>query len=208
MLLQARAPMRRDKLLLALATVATLVMHALLLIGVHASASRPWGNALHRGERVIYVDAVSSTVAAVADAPPVVEREVQVRPVVRQANEERLPRPLAAPASSVRGVPAGEDYMDAGRLSVRASPVGEVAIPEPEVNGRRGVLKATLILFIDSDGEVNGIDVEESALPPEFEASAKQAFAQARFHPGIFRGRFVKSKLRIEVVFDSGVPEQ
>ena len=40
-------------------------------------------------------------------------------------------------------------------------------------------------------------------MPPEFEEAAKQAFMPLTFRPGILNGIPVKSRIRIEVVFDN-----
>ncbi len=59
--------------------------------------------------------------------------------------------------------------------------------------------KAVLLLLINETGMVDKIEVEESALPAEFERLTLQTFAAARFTAGEIDGVPVKSRIRIEV---------
>lgn len=60
-----------------------------------------------------------------------------------------------------------------------------------------------LSLFIDEAGRVQHISSDEPQLPPAFEQAARDAFMAAEFSPGEVEGRAVRSRLRVEVVFDS-----
>ncbi|BEP38039.1 hypothetical protein GmRootV59_50100 [Variovorax sp. V59] len=63
-------------------------------------------------------------------------------------------------------------------------------------------LVGILSLFIDEQGRVQRVDAEEPTLPPAFEQVAREAFMAAKFSPGEVEGRAVKSRQRVEVVFD------
>jgi len=62
---------------------------------------------------------------------------------------------------------------------------------------------AVLSLFIDEEGQVLRISASEPMLPPAFEQAAREAFIAARFAPGQLNGIPVKSRVRVEVVFDN-----
>lgn len=193
------------RLPLALAGAATLLAHLAVFACMQASAAAPLGAGPTRTQQVTYVRTIEPVASIGAAALPV-EPVVEHRPIPPRRPREAITRPLetlvtAQPA----GAPAGAEYIDASRLSIRPRSIAPLAIPEPLVDGQQGVLTATLSLLIDADGNVNGIEVDESSLPPEFEELVRTVFEKARFYPGVFEGRSVHSRLRIEVGFDSGV---
>ena len=99
---------------------------------------------------------------------------------------------------------AAGDYVPRPLLSV--APLSKAPIilntpPEVEAGGTR--VQGVLALFIDEEGVVQGIEAQEPHLPSAFERAARDAFMAARFSPGELNGRAVKSRIRVEVVFDS-----
>ena len=102
-------------------------------------------------------------------------------PTASTGQDEYLPRPL------LTVVPVAQTPV------IIASPPGEPAL---------GKLTGILSLFIDEDGSVHHIAADEPLLPPAFDMAAREAFMGARFKPGELDGRVVKSRLRVEVVFD------
>lgn len=72
--------------------------------------------------------------------------------------------------------------------------------PEAEQARRSGVLR--LQLRIESDGRVSAVEVVSAEPPGVFDASAMQAFAAARFAPGVRAGRPVRAQILIEVRYD------
>ena len=95
-----------------------------------------------------------------------------------------------------------DNYMPRNQLSM--PPIAKTAIvlepPPGEIASAR--LVGILSLFIDEQGRVQRVDAEEPTLPPAFEQVAREAFMAAEFSPGEVDGRAVKSRQRIEVVFD------
>ncbi|WP_167481181.1 energy transducer TonB [Acidovorax cavernicola] len=91
------------------------------------------------------------------------------------------------------------------RSQLSRPPIALTAIvlepPPGELVGDR--LVGILSLFIDEQGHVERVDAEEPTLPPAFEQAAREAFIAAEFSPGEIDGRAVKSRLRVEVVFDN-----
>jgi protein TonB len=71
--------------------------------------------------------------------------------------------------------------------------------------GPRG--RVVLRLYVDETGRVDRIAVESGDPTGAFEASARDAFAAARFVPGVKGGVPVKALVRIEVLFGSPHPD-
>jgi TonB family protein len=66
--------------------------------------------------------------------------------------------------------------------------------------------RVTLRLYIGEQGGVEAIDALDAEPAGIFEAAAAQAFAAARFRPGMLRGAAVKSTLTLEVLFGAPLP--
>jgi outer membrane biosynthesis protein TonB len=64
-----------------------------------------------------------------------------------------------------------------------------------------------LRLYVDEEGSVETVAAESADRTGAFEAAAREAFAAARFLPGIKGGVPVKSVVRLEVLFGSPHPE-
>ena len=97
-----------------------------------------------------------------------------------------------------------DEYIPVARLAVRPRAMGRISVPYPPDVDRTGVSSAKLTLFIDEEGTVVKLKVDDSDLPPQFQETANNAFAQARFKPGRTDDHAVKSRMRIEVMFDGG----
>ncbi len=79
-------------------------------------------------------------------------------------------------------------------------------LPYPSFEGDEGHYTAQLSLFIDEAGFVQRLELPAGALPPALEAAIRQTFMGARFRPGERNGQPVRSRIEIEVNFDSGAP--
>lgn len=96
-----------------------------------------------------------------------------------------------------------DDYVPRPLLSI--PPVAQmpvlIAVPlgETELVRRTGILS----LFIDDEGLVQHITANAPFLPSAFEQAARDAFMAVRFTPGQIDGQAVKSRVRVEVVFDN-----
>lgn len=110
--------------------------------------------------------------------------------------------PPAALPPAVMVEVESDSYLPRKRLSM--PPIAKTAIvlepPPGEMVSAR--LVGILLLFIDEQGRVQRVDAEEPTLPPAFEQVAREAFMAAEFSPGEVDGRAVKSRQRVEVVFD------
>ena len=113
------------------------------------------------------------------------------------------PAALAAPAS---GVPRAPRYFRAHELDRRPQILSHVEPHFPALalvpTGR-----VVLRLYLDEQGSVETVAAESADRTGAFEAAAREAFAGARFLPGIKDGVPVKAMVRLEVLFGSPHPE-
>jgi len=118
---------------------------------------------------------------------------------VPSASEASTSPPIANPAD-----PTGfDDYIPRPLLSVGPAASTPVVIDTP--TGDFGVARhvGILSLFIDEEGVVRHVAGSDPLLPALLEQAAREAFMAARFTPGEVDGRPVKSRIRVEVVFDN-----
>jgi len=117
------------------------------------------------------------------------------------SNDGDAPASLDAPTPST---PDLDEYVPRPLLTVPPVAQGLVIIGEPAGdNAGTGRYTGILSLFIDEQGQVQHVVGEEPLLPPAFEQAAREAFMGARFAPGRVDERVVKSRVRVEVVFDN-----
>jgi protein TonB len=180
---QGIAPASLQRLGLALA--ASLIAHAALLQGV-AILPRAWQPA--GGFSPSHPGAGSLRVL-----------------LLPEADEPQSPAPskLAAPATTV---PRAPRYVPAHQLDRRPQILSHVEPHFPALalvpTGR-----VVLRLYIDETGSVDAVAAESADRTGAFEAAAREAFAAARFLPGIKDGVPVKALVRLEVLFGSPHPE-
>ncbi len=103
---------------------------------------------------------------------------------------------MAPPSPS----PSSLTYLSSGGLDPPPRPLGEIDPVVPAEAGSRGGV-VVLRLFINERGGVDKAEVLNSAPPGLFDASALEAFGNARFSPGYFAGVPVKSQVTFEVKF-------
>lgn len=136
-------------------------------------------------------------------------------PKVASAEAVSAPPPNAAPVPrptdnwlglAMPGVATDDDlYFPRSQLTVAPAAIDPVVIDYPRFDGDAGRYVAELSLFIDEAGRVLRVRVDNGSLPPALEDAARRAFTQARFRPGeAAEHGTVKSRIRIEVVFESG----
>lgn len=156
----------------------------------------------------------SSDAAAKAALPPPAALPPVVEPAPRAADPDTAvatAAPVLPPAQTWLGVAlpgvATEDdqFFPRTLLSVAPAPLAPVLIDYPAFQGDAGRYVSELSLFIDETGAVVKVRVEDGdALPPPLQAAARNAFLNARFRPGeVADLGAVKSRIRIEVTFDS-----
>jgi protein TonB len=113
------------------------------------------------------------------------------------------PAPQARPGKAIPPVPR---YFAAHELDQRPQIMSNV---EPDFPALALVPtgRVVLRLYINENGLVDTVAVESADRTGAFDAAARQAFAGARFLPGMKGGMPVKALMRIEVLFGSPHPE-
>jgi TonB family protein len=143
--------------------------------------------------------------AAIAPAFPSEPMEVTPPPT---AVAPVVPKVDALLGFAMPGMASDDDlYFPRSQLLVAPTALGPVVIDYPRFDGDAGRYAAELSLYIDETGRVARVRVDSGSLPPALEDAARRAFTQARFRPGeAAEHGAVKSRIRIEVSFDSGQP--
>jgi hypothetical protein len=77
-----------------------------------------------------------------------------------------------------------------------------ITIDYPPIDDDNGRYVSELTLFLDESGNVVRARVDGPRLPFALEEAARSAFLAARFAPGWLVGETVKSRIRVEVVFE------
>lgn len=152
-------------------------------------------------------DAQPPAVSARSELPPRQEGEPLAEPAL-PADPDPVAVPALAPAASGSQVEPGEagldEYLPRRLLSVAPVAQQPVELLWPDdVRVAAGRYGAVLVLFIDEQGVVQRVKVESGDLPPALQELALAAFAGASFAPGQVQGVPVKSRIRVEVEFQS-----
>jgi TonB family protein len=116
-------------------------------------------------------------------------------------------RPKLLPFSPMDLPPSQFDesaYQPLSKLTTPPTAAQEIMISYPQGPDRVGVLVAALTLFIDEDGSVAKVRVDEPRAPAAYEEAAVDAFSKARFKPGMAGAQPVKTRMVIRVAFESG----
>ncbi len=112
------------------------------------------------------------------------------------------------PVSAIEPTSSGEwedkDFFPRNALDIGPYPAQPVLIEYPSVDAGSGTHVSELALFIDENGRVVRIRVDGPALPAAMEEAARLAFMGATFSPGQVDGLPVRSRIRVEVVFEEG----
>ena len=96
----------------------------------------------------------------------------------------------------------GPYYFPPQELSRRPQVTLPVAIDYPEKAPLVAWKHVVLRLLINEAGDVDKVIVETTDVPSELEALARQAFAQAKFQPGLRGDIPVKSQMLVEIIFE------
>jgi periplasmic protein TonB len=96
-----------------------------------------------------------------------------------------------------------DDYYPRTELTAGPAPTGTVQIEYPAFDGEGDFYSSELLLMIDETGVVSRVLLVGAPLPAPLEEAARSAFLRALFMPGERNGQAVKSRIRVEVVFDS-----
>lgn len=182
-------------------------MQARLVAGTASLPSEPAGAAdAGAGERTVTAESSSIITAHRPSSRPAPLPEPQ-GPV---EGTESVAHPSQAPAESIFpaiatpiSIDENDDYIPRPLLSVAPVARTPVVIGSPPDETGVGRHVGILSLFIDEEGRVQHISANEPLLPSAFEQAARDAFMAARFSPGQVDGLAVKSRVRVEVVFDN-----
>lgn len=143
--------------------------------------------------------AVSVELKAAASAP--VQTPVPGVPAATVGQIARAPQP--APAAA----PSKPRYFEAGEWTDAPVITQDIAAEQMLVSPRLTASALRITLFINEQGGIDRVALEESALP-EFEKQlVHAAFAGVRFKPARLRGLAVKSRLSIELTLENSRPE-
>ena len=126
-------------------------------------------------------------------------------PLVPQAYARFPDSPKLLPMSIAEGPARAFDesaYVPARQLTVRPTAAHRISVLYPREAREEGARKVVLAIFIDEDGSVARVRLRD-ALPAAFERAAVDAFATARFNPGRMGNTPVKSRMLVQVEFDS-----
>jgi protein TonB len=114
--------------------------------------------------------------------------------------ESRATRPEHEPSAAVLPVAPLPKYYAAHELDQRPLPLTNIEPVFPAGSPvHSGIVK--LRLYVSADGQVDEIDIFEAQPAGVFEAAAAQAFATARFSPGLRRGVAVPALMTLELQF-------
>jgi len=114
--------------------------------------------------------------------------------------------PLQVSFLAPAAAPAAARYLPGHQLDRRPQILTHVEPSFPTL-ALAPVGRVVLGLYVDETGRVDKVAVESDDPNGAFAASARAAFAGARFLPGMKRGVPVKSLLRIEVLFGAPHPD-
>lgn len=116
------------------------------------------------------------------------------------------PRPSAGEPSSAHGLMPPHVYYAPNELDERPQILGQVEPRFPTsaaVETRRVIMR----LYIAELGNVDRISFVDGDPAGPFEAAAAEAFATARFRPGMRGGVAVRSMLTLELLFGEPIPQ-
>lgn len=130
---------------------------------------------------------------------PITDADAQQTAAVDHSigTKEAAPQTVAHPASNWSG------YIPRPELSVPPLAQAPVFIAPPAGDFEAQRISGVLSLYINEYGAVDHISSEGSDLPPAFEEAATTAFRHVTFTPGQLDGHAVKSRIKVEVVFDN-----
>jgi protein TonB len=176
---------------LAAALCGSIVLHAAGLIALDDM----WG------------DGVAGAPDSMA-APALMKVSLHATASIDSRTPKSVPVPPAMPSAAMPGdATSGRvrlpRYYAADELDRRPKLLFEVPLVYPPELPTIRQGRAVLVLLIDETGKVDDVFVESADLPEALQALASSVFSKARFAPGQREGRAVKSRLKIEVTFET-----
>jgi hypothetical protein len=98
-----------------------------------------------------------------------------------------------------------DDYLPRRLLTQAPTSDRPIVLPYPSAGPVQGHYVAVAALYIDEHGWVRDVRFEGEPLPSALHEAARESFLAARFRAGEVEGQPVKSRIRIEVTFESRV---
>lgn len=98
---------------------------------------------------------------------------------------------------------ASEEYHPRSKLSAPPVPLQEITVQWPGERTLSERVAVIFILHIDEHGVVREVIPDTQKSLPGVDEAVKKAFLGAKFSPGRIGGESVRSRIRIEVVFES-----
>lgn len=95
------------------------------------------------------------------------------------------------------------EYIPRPQLNVPPVALAPLILGTPEGRFEPQRIIGILSLYIDENGQVHHVSAHGERMPSAFEEVARQAFMAMTFRPGQLNGQPVKSRIRVEVVFDN-----
>lgn len=137
-----------------------------------------------------------------AAAPPAAEAPAEPQADASAVGPTVLPAAAPAPALAITSA-VDLTYYSARELDVQPRALREI-VPDYPADADRQRLsgKVRLQLRLEVDGRISGIEVVSASPAGVFDASALEAFRDARFAPAQKNGRPVRARVVIEVVYD------
>lgn len=96
-----------------------------------------------------------------------------------------------------------DSYLPRPMLTVPPRPLGGAVLEFPPDGPASGRFTGVIALYIDEHGIVRHVRPEDDALPPALLRAAQEAFTNLRFEPGRRDEHVVRSRIRVEVLFES-----
>jgi len=202
------------RVLLTACVAGSVLLHlGVLLSGpaaVPAPASGARGPSGHSGMAVQLAPVHRSGRSTAAPGPTAQQSTAPAASVVPTApavpapplpDPEQLPPTGAGPVAQAGATDA--DYLPSRLLTRGPLPQQSIDLFYPEL-APYGLFRAVLTLYIDDQGVVQRVRIDEaqdSGLPIALEDVARQTFLRSAFRPGELDGHPVRSQLRIEVEF-------
>jgi protein TonB len=135
---------------------------------------------------------------------PVTAQSTAPAPSEREVADERAEQapPTQAPAAAITSA-VDLTYYSVRELDVQPRALREIVPTYPgEADRQRLSGKVRLQLKLEADGRISDVEVVSATPPGVFDASAAEAFREARFAPAQKGGRPVRARVVIEVLYD------
>jgi protein TonB len=196
---------RKERARLGWCALLVACAHMTLLVPSPAAVARPAAAATSATLHVrLLRDAASPSPAAPA-SPDGAGALPDARGHGAPNNAVASSKKVAPQSDSAAAVPqsADVDYLPRSALTVAPRPLAAVLVDYPYFDGEAEQYIGEFDLFIDDAGGVVRVANATPALPGILANAVRETFLAARFAPGEIDGRRVRSRMRIEVTFDS-----